>query len=112
VADEDAQQDQAQCDDCGAPATAGWLGIMTWRDDGGAYKDNRIDTRDLGFCSEEHAGRYFLEGRLPAPDFSERERLPRTWRDRLLDASVLGLFVFTAALVVLGAWTLVNWIRR
>lgn len=95
---------------CGTPAGDGWLGIEVWREDGGGAKDLRVDVENIGFCTEDHAGRYFLDGRLPPPDFSEPETLPRTWRDRLFDSGVLTLFVLAAAFVVLGVWKLVDWI--
>ncbi len=101
---------ELRCAYCGTPARDGWLGIEIWREDGGSCKDLRIDVQDLGFCTEEHSGRYFLDGRLPPTDFSEPETLPRTWRDRLFDASLPLILLPALLLILLGSLTLARWI--
>jgi hypothetical protein len=101
---------ELRCHFCGAPAAEGWLGIQTWRDNGGTYKDLRVDVEDLGFCGQEHAGRYFLDGRLPAPDFSEPPTLPRTWRDRLFDVSLPMILLPAVILILIGGWTIAQWL--
>lgn len=106
----EATEEDLTCDYCGQ-AVVDTLGIETWREPFGPNPDFAADVHDLRFCGEEHAGRYFLEGKLPPPTFEVRA-LPRTIGDRLFDGFVMVLFLTAAAFICVGIWTLVHWIWR
>lgn len=103
---ETVQSDVTKCDLCGTEWHEGdppgdWLALEVTRSDGAGD----VNWVNADFCSQGHAAEWLT---LPLPPVVPLQLLPRTLRDRLTDVLVLMLFLWAAALMVLGSYALVR----
>ena len=100
------QSDETSCDQCGTAWLEGeppgdWLALEITRGDGAGD----VNWVDADFCSQAHAAEWLTR---PLPPSKPIQMFPRTWRDRLTDGLVLGLFLGAGALMLLGFYALVR----
>jgi len=105
----DSSDVRAGCDYCGRITDEGpdWLGVEIFRE-ADPY-EGWGEHRNVVFCTQEHAGRYFLE--RPLPPVVQPAAIQRRWRDRI-EGTLIGFgWVCAVTLMALGALWIVQALR-
>ncbi|HEX8973266.1 hypothetical protein [Oryzihumus sp.] len=66
------------------------------------------DLQDFGFCSPEHAGRWFTDGHLPPVQTHAPSKV--TVGERLGNYLSLAAFLATVAVFIVGVVTVIHWL--